>query len=558
MAASGGGAAGGGGSDGGPSGAGNVTGRATRPLGPHEGGAAPSGETDLQWVVSGAAAGREEPDLERDTQVGEYRVSCKLGAGGMGDVYGAVHPLIDKRVAIKVLRYKLCKSPLMVQRFVAEARAVNRIGHPNIVDVFAFGTLPDGRHYSVMEWLRGETLSAFLARGRPPLAETLTILDDVCRALEAAHAEGIIHRDLKPDNVFLVEVRGERARVKLLDFGIAKLLVDEDSVTTREGQLLGTPAYISPEQACGRKVGPETDVYALGVMAYEMVCGRRPFVGVEAEVLARQLSDPPPRPKAAWRDIPPRLERLLLALLEKKTERRPSLAEVRRELAELRVAGERDAADRARARPGRRALLTVALAAGAAALVVGIAGRGRWFARPEPAAPVSLPVRAQEGAPATPAAWPAPAAGAPAVPLVAAEEKPAAAAAAAVARPAPARVRLSAERPADLYLDGKLLARSATEASAEVAPGNHRVEARMPGRRTIRKQVTAVEGQSLTVVLAGLGPAPRAATRKQGSGARSAAPAESPPEAPAAAPASAPSPPADPNRMIDPFKRKAP
>src|SRR4051812_38626889 len=142
--------------------------------------------------------------LEIGALVSEYRIECLLGQGGMGQVYGAVHPVIGKRAAIKVLCAELCTNTEAIERFVLEARAVNQIGHPNIVDVFAFGALPDGRQYMVMEWLRGESL--YTRMQRPVrLSEACDLLLGVCAALDAAHAAGIVHRDLKPHNTFVCQ-----------------------------------------------------------------------------------------------------------------------------------------------------------------------------------------------------------------------------------------------------------------------------------------------------------------------------------------------------------------
>src|SRR4051794_11538369 len=154
-------------------------------------------------------------DLPAGTMVGEYRVEHKLGEGGMASVFAAVHPVIGKRAAVKVISRRLCADLHAVERFVQEARAVHQIAHPNIVDTFAFGTLPDGRAYYLMEWLPGESLGDRLARGPLPLADALAILDQICDALDAAHANGVVHRDLKPDNVMLIEGRSPPA-VKLL------------------------------------------------------------------------------------------------------------------------------------------------------------------------------------------------------------------------------------------------------------------------------------------------------------------------------------------------------
>ena len=263
------------------------------------------------------------------SMVGEYKVEQLVGEGGMGQVYGAVHPVIGKRAAIKVLQREMCSNPDAVRRFVMEARAVNQIGHPNIVDVFAFGQLPDGRQYMIMEWLRGETLSDRMRRARLEIAESCDILLGVCAALDAAHEKEIVHRDLKPQNVFLVDVKGSRPLVKLLDFGLVKLMGTDDSNTqrTRAGALLGTPAYMSPEQARGYGIDTRTDIYSLGIMAFEMFTGQLPFDGNSAmELVIAHMQQPPPRPSAVAPGLAPELEQLVVGLLAKDPAQRPTLA----------------------------------------------------------------------------------------------------------------------------------------------------------------------------------------------------------------------------------------
>src|SRR5688572_9683158 len=277
--------------------------------------------------------------LEIGSVVGEYKIEQLVGEGGMGQVYGAIHPVIGKRAAIKVLRRELCADPETIQRFVMEARAVNQIGHPNIVDVFAFGSLPDGRQFMVMEWLRGESLNDRIARQVPTLDETCEILLGVCAALDAAHAEQIVHRDLKPHNVFLCEARGLRTTVKLLDFGLVKLMGPDDVRVerTRSGSLLGTPAYMSPEQARGRGVDHRTDLYALGVMAFELATGGLPFLEASAmEIVVAHLQQPPPVPSSIRPGLPPELDALILGLLAKEPVNRPSLADAMDVLTDLR------------------------------------------------------------------------------------------------------------------------------------------------------------------------------------------------------------------------------
>jgi eukaryotic-like serine/threonine-protein kinase len=276
--------------------------------------------------------------LAPGTLVGEYRVEHKLGEGGMATVYAAIHPLIGKRAAIKVMSPKLSVDTASVARFALEARAVNRIGHPNIVDVFSFGRLPDGRSYFVMEWLQGETLYERMWRqhGPMPLVDFIHIIDQICDALEAAHDKEIVHRDLKPANIFLCPVRGRPDRVKLLDFGVAKLAQPGSPRWTSAGSVVGTPEYVSPEQARGRDVDARADIYSLGVIAYEMVLGRQPFLSDNsADAIQMHLMASPPRPSILWPDIPPALETLLLRLLCKDPDGRPSLAEVRATLAAL-------------------------------------------------------------------------------------------------------------------------------------------------------------------------------------------------------------------------------
>jgi serine/threonine-protein kinase len=222
--------------------------------------------------------GNSDATLAVGTVVGEMEITAKVAQGGMGAIYAAVHPVIHKKAAIKVLNRDLCYDPDAVDRFVQEARSVCQIGHPNIVDVFAFGVLPDGRSYMVMDWLDGESLGERLVRGPVPVSETVAILDQVADALEAVHEQDVIHRDLKPDNIFLCPVRGGRTAVKLLDFGVAKLVRYDGAIgPTQPGMIMGTPGYMSPEQARAKDVDTRTDIYALGCVAYETVTGRLPF-----------------------------------------------------------------------------------------------------------------------------------------------------------------------------------------------------------------------------------------------------------------------------------------
>jgi eukaryotic-like serine/threonine-protein kinase len=302
---------------------------------------------DTQPFTTGGAArevvvtdGRALPaDLPPGTALGDWRVEGRIGAGGMGMVYEAVHGLIGKRAAIKVVRAELCASALTAERFVQEARVVNQIGHPNIVDIFHIGRLRDGRVYLVMELLRGRTLADRMAEGRMSPLEAIDVLREIAAAASAAHAHGVVHRDLKPDNIFLNEGPGGHPTVKLVDWGIAKLTDEPPPIAnvsgqgsgplTTTGMLLGTPQYVSPEQARGRELDARTDIYSLGAIAYEMFLEGPPFVADSvADIVAMHLREPPPPPSEVWPDIPNDLEKVLLEMLAKDPDGRPTLADV--------------------------------------------------------------------------------------------------------------------------------------------------------------------------------------------------------------------------------------
>jgi eukaryotic-like serine/threonine-protein kinase len=232
--------------------------------------------------------------------IGNYRVTSLLGEGGMGVVYLAQHPVFGRKVAIKLLHAVLARDTDIVARFFNEARAIHMVAHENIVEILDFGQTPDGQPYFIMEYLSGESLSDAIARGPMATEQVEAIGVQMCRALGAAHGKGIVHRDLKPHNVQLVIKADGSLQVKILDFGVAKILESPDgtnSVKTRTGSLMGTPLYMSPEQCKGAGVlDHRTDIYSLGVILFEMLSGRPPFnaEGVGELFAKHMLEDPPP------------------------------------------------------------------------------------------------------------------------------------------------------------------------------------------------------------------------------------------------------------------------
>ena len=258
--------------------------------------------------------------------VGAYKVGSRLGDGGMGTVLAGEHALIGRAVAIKLLHRSLSDNPVMARRFLAEARAAARIHHPNIVDVTDFGLLSDGRPYMVMERLTGESLEARIDReaARQSALEpavALAVAREMCTALSAAHQGGVVHRDLKPSNVILLEgSTDESPRLKLVDFGAACLA----NAATDEGDaIIGTPAYMSPEHARGEPTDGRTDLYALGVVLFEMLTGTVPFDGDDAqEILLKHLGNPPPVPRAPTGPLPTSVTRVVARALRKNADER--------------------------------------------------------------------------------------------------------------------------------------------------------------------------------------------------------------------------------------------
>ncbi len=267
---------------------------------------------------------------------GRFRIERKIGTGGMGAVYLATHLDLERPVAVKIIRPEFATDADVSDRFLREARTMAKLRHPNAAMIFDAGNLPDGRHYIVMEFVEGETLSQALAReGRFSFTQAIDIATQICDVLEEAHRLGIIHRDLKPSNILL----GKRG-VCVLDFGVAKVLASSAESTathasTGSGQLIGTPRYMSPEQCLGQRVGARSDLYSLGVLMYEMIAGRPPFVDpLQSALLVKQATAPAPPLPRLRQDIPRSLALAVHSLLAKRPEDRPRTAAMAKMLLE--------------------------------------------------------------------------------------------------------------------------------------------------------------------------------------------------------------------------------
>jgi serine/threonine-protein kinase len=277
-------------------------------------------------------------DVPTGTRVGEYLIQTKIGEGSFGHVYRAIHPVIGKSAAVKVLHKEFSMWPEFVRRFIEEARAANKIRHRGIIDIFGFGALADGRQYYIMEMLEGMTLDAYIhEKGVLDPVEALPIFRGVARAMDAAHAAGIVHRDLKPENVFVVIDEDQYPNAKVLDFGIAKLLGNNDlsSSATRAGAILGTPDYMSPEQCSGHAVDKATDVYAFGVMVFEALTGQMPFEGSTAmDIMMAHVGHDPASPSSRNPHLNAKVDASVLQMLAKDPKHRPgSLTQAVEELA---------------------------------------------------------------------------------------------------------------------------------------------------------------------------------------------------------------------------------
>ena len=431
--------------------------------------AAPAAAAGGAPAAASALAPETFDSLVGATLAGRYLIVRRIGEGGMGAVYEAKHTVIGKRVAVKVLLEKFIAKSDFVARLLQEARLASSIGHQNIVDVTDFGTTDDGRSFVVMEFLDGEPLAQLVMREAPlPVERCLRIARQVASALQAAHAKGIFHRDVKPENVYLVR-RGEADFVKVVDFGISKAVKPggdeggEGYRLTHTGLLLGTPLYMSPEQARGEEdLDHRVDIWALGVLLYECLTGEVPFrannyLGIISQVLTHEPTPPSKlRPELGISDA---VETVVMRAMEKdRTRRYQTMAELERDLERL-LAGDQNVG--LAPRPAGGATPTVAprrwpyLVAAGLAVAFGATvavGIGESSQRPPPTA--------QPGPPPAPAVQPPPAPIAPAV-----APPPATVAATPPATPG-ARRKHRTERPT---------AKASTPAAAAGKPGEMRL-----------------------------------------------------------------------------------
>jgi serine/threonine-protein kinase len=306
--------------------------------------AQPTSRRSFEDLLPGSKRGDHEPDIPppayvepdrapgaKDPYIGttfdhRYKIEKLLGEGGMGYVYLARHKVIDKKVAVKVLRSEMARDREILERFLQEARAASSIGNPHIIDISDFGDLPDGSTYFVMEFLDGKSLIQLTEKSKRLEADLITkIAIQMANGLAAAHERSIIHRDLKPENVFIIQRGADKEFVKILDFGIAKVANDGENKLTRAGAVFGTPHYMSPEQAAGAPLDHRTDIYSLGVMLYEMASGQLPFVADNFMGILSQHMYQPPTPFGAMNldpPVPAGLEAIIFKCMSKQPDQR--------------------------------------------------------------------------------------------------------------------------------------------------------------------------------------------------------------------------------------------
>jgi serine/threonine-protein kinase len=272
----------------------------------------------------------QDPFIGRDILNGQFQILQKIGSGGMGAVYKALQPEMNRMVGVKILHPKLANRKDLVSRFRREARAMSQLSHPNTVKVFMFGELEDGSLYIIMEFLEGKNLNQTVRSEGPfPMERALPILIAACGALDEAHKAGIIHRDLKPENIFLVQSGPLRDFAKLLDFGLAKVgerqMRPGSIILTQEGMVFGTPEFMSPEQAQGKTLTPASDVYSLAVILYEVLTGKLPFDAKSAmDYIQLHVTGRPTlvSQRVPGKTFPPLLDHIIDRALSKKPEDR--------------------------------------------------------------------------------------------------------------------------------------------------------------------------------------------------------------------------------------------
>ncbi|MBS2018271.1 MAG: serine/threonine protein kinase [Deltaproteobacteria bacterium] len=275
-------------------------------------------------------ARQQDPFIGRDILQGQFQILQKIGSGGMGSVYKALQPAMNRMVAVKILHPKLANRKDLVSRFRREARAMSHLTHPNTVKVYLYGELEDGSLYIVMEFLEGKNLNQTVRSEGPMTIERgLPILIQACNALEEAHRAGIIHRDLKPENIFITQQGGMKDYAKVLDFGLAKVTEREmrpgSIILTQEGMVFGTPEFMSPEQAQGKSLTAASDIYSLAVILYEVLTGKLPFEAKNPMEYIQLHVTQKPKPiseRVPGKTFPPILWTVLGKALEKKPEDR--------------------------------------------------------------------------------------------------------------------------------------------------------------------------------------------------------------------------------------------
>jgi len=281
-----------------------------------------------QCFVDGAALEDMEDPWIGVTLGGRYLVEDPIGEGGMATVYRARHTLVDRPVAVKIMSRSMARNESLRERFRREAKNAAALAHPNIIEIYDYGETPkgdgetSGAVFLVMELLDGASLADFIAEGPMDPGKVATLGLQIAQGLARAHDFDVIHRDLKPENIFVVNAGGGRVLVKLLDFGIARSM--HDTRLTNAGEIFGTPQYMAPERITSIDAGPAADLYALGVILFEMLCGRLPFEADELTAFfIKHMQEPPPKPSEIVPQCPRRLEELILKLLAKKPEQRP-------------------------------------------------------------------------------------------------------------------------------------------------------------------------------------------------------------------------------------------